>query len=161
DGVSFTIQPSETVGLVGESGCGETTVRRTVTRLIGPTAGSIRASRKDITNLRKKERRPDRRETHVIFQDQFSSRDPRISAGGIVAEPLRVHKVVSGLAVREKVAALFGRVGLRSALMDNYPHQFSGGQRQRIGIARALALRPKLIVGDEPVSALDVSIQAQ
>ena len=161
DGVSFTIQPGETLGLVGESGCGKTTVGRAITRLIEPTAGSIRISGKDITNLSKKELRPYRREMQIIFQDPFSSLDPRMSAGDIVAEPLRVHKTVTGGAVREKVAALFDRVGLRSALMDNYPHQFSGGQRQRIGIARALALRPKLIVADEPVSALDVSIQAQ
>ncbi len=161
DGVSFTIQPGETLGLVGESGCGKTTVGRAVTRLIEPTAGSIRISGKNITNLSKKELRPYRREMQIIFQDPFSSLDPRMSAGDIVAEPLRVHKAARGRAVREKVAALFDRVGLRSALMDNYPHQFSGGQRQRIGIARALALRPKLIVGDEPVSALDVSIQAQ
>ena len=138
DGVSFTIEPGETLGLVGESGCGKTTVGRSVTRLIEPTAGSIQISGKDITNLSKKELRPYRREMQIIFQDPFSSLDPRMSAGDIVAEPLRVHKLVSGRAVREKVAALFDRVGLRSALMDNYPHQFSGGQRQRIGIARAL-----------------------
>jgi oligopeptide/dipeptide ABC transporter ATP-binding protein len=161
DGVSFTIQPGETLGLVGESGCGKTTVGRAITRLIEPTSGSIRISGKDITNLSKKELRPYRREMQIIFQDPFSSLDPRMSAGDIVAEPLRVHKAVTGGAAREKVVALFNRVGLRSALMDNYPHQFSGGQRQRIGIARALALRPKLIVADEPVSALDVSIQAQ
>jgi oligopeptide/dipeptide ABC transporter ATP-binding protein len=161
DGVSFTIAAGETLGLVGESGCGKTTVGRAVTRLIEPTAGSIRISGKDITTLSKTELRPYRREMQIIFQDPFSSLDPRMTAGDIVAEPLRVHKIASGRTVREKVAALFERVGLRRAQMESYPHQFSGGQRQRIGIARALALQPKLIVGDEPVSALDVSIQAQ
>ena len=161
DGVSFSINKGETLALVGESGCGKSTVGRTVLRLIEPTAGSIKIGGSDITHLGKTELRPYRRQMQIIFQDPFSSLDPRMSAGDIVAEPLRVHGIARGRAVKQKVAELFERVGLRQGQMDNYPHQFSGGQRQRIGIARALALQPKLIVGDEPVSALDVSIQAQ
>jgi oligopeptide/dipeptide ABC transporter ATP-binding protein len=161
DGVSFSIDEGETLALVGESGCGKSTVGRTVLRLIEPTAGEIRVGGSDITKLSKAELRPYRRQMQIIFQDPFSSLDPRMSAGDIVAEPLRVHGIAKGGEVRTIVAALFERVGLRKAQMDSYPHQFSGGQRQRIGIARALALQPKLIVGDEPVSALDVSIQAQ
>ena len=161
DGVSFAIAPRETLGLVGESGCGKSTVGRTVLRLIEPTAGSIRLDGRDITHLDKAALRPFRPQMQIIFQDPFSSLDPRMSAGDIVAEPLRVHRLASGRALKEIVAGLFDRVGLRRAQMDNFPHQFSGGQRQRIGIARALALKPKLIVADEPVSALDVSIQAQ
>jgi len=161
DDVSFTIGAGETLGLVGESGCGKTTVGRVILRLIEPTAGTIRLDGRDVTHLGKLEMRPFRREMQIIFQDPFSSLNPRKRAGDIVGEPLKVHGVLAKDARREKVAALFERVGLRRAQMDNFPHQFSGGQRQRIGVARALALNPKLIIGDEPVSALDVSIQAQ
>ena len=161
DGVSFSINAGETLGLVGESGCGKSTVGRTILRLIEPTGGSISIDGRDITHLSKTELRPYRRQMQIIFQDPFSSLDPRMSAGDIVAEPMRVHGTAHGRDVRKRVAELFERVGLRAAQMDNFPHQFSGGQRQRIGIARALALQPKLIIGDEPVSALDVSIQAQ
>ena len=161
DGVSFAIAAGETLGLVGESGCGKSTVGRAVLRLIEPTQGVIRLDGNDITHLTKAELRPYRRQMQIIFQDPFSSLDPRMSAGNIVGEPLRVHGVARGKRRIARVAELFERVGLRSAQMGNYPHQFSGGQRQRIGIARALALSPKLIIADEPVSSLDVSIQAQ
>jgi oligopeptide/dipeptide ABC transporter ATP-binding protein len=161
DGISFAIAEGETLGLVGESGCGKSTVARTVMRLVEPTAGSIRLCGHDITHLGNEELRPHRRDMQIVFQDPFASLDPRMSAGDIVAEPLKVHGLHKGTELAERVAALFQQVGLRPALMRAYPHEFSGGQRQRIGIARALALNPKLIVGDEPVSALDVSIQAQ
>jgi oligopeptide/dipeptide ABC transporter ATP-binding protein len=161
DDVSFTIKSGETLGLVGESGCGKTTVGRTILRLIEPTAGGLRLEGRDITRLGKAELRPFRQQMQIIFQDPFSSLNPRMRAGDIVGEPLKIHGSFSKTARREQVAQLFDRVGLRRAQMDNYPHQFSGGQRQRIGVARALALNPKLIICDEPVSALDVSIQAQ
>jgi oligopeptide/dipeptide ABC transporter ATP-binding protein len=161
DGVSFSIAPGETLGLVGESGCGKSTVARSVIRLVEPTAGEVKIMGKDILPLTKHEMREYRRHAQIIFQDPFSSLNPRMSAGDIVGEPLLVHHIGGKKERREKVAALFDRVGLRATQMDSLPHQFSGGQRQRIGIARALALDPRLIVGDEPVSALDVSIQAQ
>ncbi len=161
DGVTLSIRAGETLALVGELGCGKSTVGRAILRLIEPTAGQIKVNGADITHLTKAELRPFRRAMQIIFQDPFSSLDPRMSAGNIVGEPLRVHGVGTARERRARVADIFKRVGLRPEHIDNYPHQFSGGQRQRIGIARALALEPSLIIGDEPVSALDVSIQAQ
>jgi len=161
DGVSFSIGSAETLAVVGESGCGKSTVGRTVLRLIQPTAGSIRVDGTDITTLTKKELRPFRRQMQIVFQDPFASLNPRIRAGDIVGEPLMVHGIANKKERIEQVAALFAEVGLRAQQIGNYPHEFSGGQRQRISIARALALNPRFIVADEPVSALDVSIQAQ
>ena len=161
DGVSFTLGVGETLGLVGESGCGKSTVARSILRLVEPTSGGIRLNQRDITHLSKAELRPVRRAMQIIFQDPFASLNPRMRAGDIVGEPLSVHGIAAGREKRERVAELFEQVGLRPDQMHNYPHQFSGGQRQRICIARALSLEPSLIVCDEPVSALDVSIQAQ
>ena len=161
DGVSFSLQPGETLGLVGESGCGKSTVARTVLRLVEPTSGAIKINGEDIAQISKAELRPYRREMQIVFQDPFASLNPRMTAGDIVGEPLIVHGLATGTEKEARVAELFRQVGLRPDQMKNFPHQFSGGQRQRICIARALALGPSLIVCDEPVSALDVSIQAQ
>jgi len=161
DGVSFDIARGETLCLVGESGCGKSTVAKTVLRLLEPTAGQVLLDGVDITNLSQDELRSHRRHMQIVFQDPYSSLNPHLSAGAIVSEPLKNFGLVTGEELNQKVAALFEQVGLRADAARKYPHEFSGGQRQRLGIARALALNPSLIVADEPVSALDVSVQAQ
>lgn len=161
DSVTFDIFQGETLGLVGESGCGKSTTGRCVLRLIEPTSGEIEFEHRDVTAMSKAELRSLRREAQIIFQDPAASLNPRMKVGDIVAEPLVIHKIGTKQERRERVAWMLGKVGLDADYMNRYSHEFSGGQLQRIGVARALALNPKLIVADEPVSALDVSVQAQ
>ncbi len=161
DGISFAIAEGETLGLVGESGCGKSTAGKTILRLLKPDGGRISWRSAPLENLDEGAMRPFRREMQVVFQDPYSSLNPRMRAADIVGEPLTNFEALGRAEVRERVAWLFDKVGLRPDQMAKYPHEFSGGQRQRLGIARALAVRPKLIVCDEPVSALDVSVQAQ
>jgi oligopeptide/dipeptide ABC transporter ATP-binding protein len=161
DGVSFSIKPGQTLGLVGESGCGKTTVARSIVRLVKATSGTVEFEGIDVLGARGEQLLGLRREISIIFQDPYGSLNPRMTVGNIVGEPLKVHKKITGRALVDQVAQLLVKVGLSPDHINRYPHEFSGGQRQRIGVARALVLEPKLVVCDEPVSALDVSIQSQ
>ena len=161
DGVSFEIKSGETLGLVGESGCGKSTTGKLLLRLIEPDSGTIQFDGRDVAGMSHRELTAIRRDMQMIFQDPYSSLNPRMRVGDIIGEPLVVHSLAKGRAIKEQVLTLMQKVGLAPEHYDRYPHEFSGGQRQRIGIARTLAVRPRLIVADEPVSALDLSIQAQ
>lgn len=161
DDVSFKVYRGETLGLVGESGCGKTTVGRTIVRLYEPTAGSVFFEGEDLSQLTGEELREMRRRLQMIFQNPYASLSPRMKVKGIIGEPLEVHRVARGKEKEDRIAELLELVGLNPAFMNRYPHEFSGGQRQRIGIARSLALNPEMVICDEPISSLDVSIQAQ